>query len=284
MNWWGVLKGTAAEFRAANLTDWAAALTYYGLLSLFPALIAMVSILGLFGDPDGTTRVLTETVTSLGPEGAAETFAGPIESITSSRGRAGAAFVLALLVALWSGSSYVNAFVRASNAIHGRSEPRPFWKLRPLELVVTLAMILLLALLALALVLTGPVVDAAADAVGISTGATVVWDLARWPLVAFVFVLVVGMLYYATPSARPRGLLWVTPGSVVALVIWVVASAGFAAYVANFSSYAATYGALAGVVVLLVWLWIGNLAILFGHQLNAELERNHRPAPTSDSN
>jgi membrane protein len=268
------LKRTASEFREDNLTDWAAALTYYGLLSLFPALIATVSLLGLFGDPESTTSSLTEIITAIGPESAAETFSGPIESVTANRSAAGFAFVAGLAVALWSASGYVGAFIRASNIIYETPEGRPFWKLRPLQLGMTLLMIILMVALALGLVLTGPVVDAVAAPIGLSDTAVSVWNIAKWPVMVAIFILIVDVLYYASPNARLRGFKWVTPGSVVAIVVWAVASAAFALYVANFGSYDKTYGTLGGLVALLVWFWISNLAILFGHQLNAERERS----------
>jgi membrane protein len=268
------LKRTVTEFQEDNLTDWAAALTYYGLLSLFPALIALVSIVGLFGDPQSTTSTITDIVTSIGPQSAAETFADPIKTITSNRSGAGLALILGLAVALWSASGYVGAFMRASNVIYETPEGRPFWKLRPLQILITLVMVLGLAVIATALLLTGPIVEAVAEPIGISSTAVTVWDIAKWPVLAAMFVLMLAVLYYASPNVKMRGFRWVTPGSLVALVVWVVASAGFAFYVANFGSYNKTYGTLAGLIVLLIWMWITNLAILFGHQLNAERERS----------
>jgi membrane protein len=268
------LKRTATEFIEDNLSDWAAALTYYGLLALFPALIAMLSLIGLFGDPQSTTSSLTEIITSIGPASAAETFSGPIESLASNQSAAGFAFVAGLALALWSASGYVGAFMRASNIIYETPEGRPFWKLRPLQLLVTLAMIVLMAILALGLVLTGPIVDAVAGPIGLSDTAVSVWNIAKWPVMAAIFILMVDLLYYASPNVKLRGFKWVTPGSLVAIVIWVIASAAFAFYVANFGSYDKTYGTLGGLIALLVWFWISNLAILFGHQLNAERERS----------
>lgn len=271
---WPTLKRTLTEFQEDNLTDWAAALTYYGLLSLFPALIAMVSLIGIFGDPKTTTSTLTEIITEIGPESGAETFKGPIESIVKNQSAAGFAFVLGLAVALWSASGYVGAFIRASNIIYETPEGRPFWKLRPLQIAVTLAMIVMMALLAVGLVLTGPVVEAVANPIGLSSTAVDVWNVAKWPVMAAIFILMVDLLFYTSPNAKVRGFRWVTPGAIVAIVVWAIASALFALYVANFSSYDKTYGTLAGLVVLLLWFWITNLAILFGHQLNAERERS----------
>jgi membrane protein len=268
------LKRTLTEFQEDNLSDWAAALTYYGLLALFPALIAMVSLIGIFGDPETTTGTLTEIIEEIGPASASETFKGPIESIVDNRSAAGLAFVIGLALALWSASGYVGAFTRASNIIYETPEGRPFWKLRPLQIAVTLAMIVMMALLAIGLVLTGPVVSAIAGPVGLSGTAVDVWNVAKWPVMAAIFILMVDVLYYTTPNVKLRGFRWVTPGALVAIVVWAVASAAFAFYVSNFSSYDKTYGTLAGLVVLLLWFWITNLAILFGHQMNAERERS----------
>ncbi len=271
--WWPTMKRTVSEFREDNMTDWAAALTYYGLLSLFPALIALVSILGLFGDPERTTSSITDIVTAIGPETAADTFQGPIESITSNRGTAGVLFFVGLGTALWSASAYVGAFSRAQNVIYETSEGRPFWRLRPLQIVITLAMVLILAAVLLALVLTGPVVEAVAEPIGVGESAVDVWNIAKWPVLIGVVLLMFAVLYYATPNVKLRGFRFITPGSVLAIVLWAVASALFALYVSQFGSYDKTYGTLGGLVSLLIWMWISNLALLMGAELNAERER-----------
>src|SRR3954454_23752592 len=268
------LKRTLTEFQEDNLSDWAAALTYYGLLALFPALIAMISLIGIFGDPKTTTAKLTEIITEIGPSSGAETFEGPIKSITENQSAAGFAFIFGLAAALWSASGYVGAFTRASNIIYETPEGRPFWKLRPLQIAVTLAMIMMMALLAVGLVLTGPVVEAIATPVGLSGTAVDIWNIAKWPVMAAIFILMADVLYYTTPNVKLRGFRWVTPGAILAIVVWAITSALFALYVSNFSSYDKTYGTLAGLVVLLLWFWITNLAILFGHQMNAERERS----------
>jgi membrane protein len=275
---WPTLKRTALEFSEDNMPDWAAALTYYGLLSLFPALIALVSVLGLFGDPETTTRQLTDIVTQIGPSSAADTFSGPIESVTSNRGAAGTLFVVGLATALWSASNYVGAFMRASNIAWETPEGRPFLKLRPLQILVTLAMVIMLALVALALVLTGPVVDAVGSSIGIGDTALTIWDIAKWPVLLGVVILMFSVLYYAAPNVKLPGFRWITPGSALAVIVWLLASALFAFYVANFGSYDKTYGTLGGVVCVLVWMWITNLALLFGVELNAERERSRELA------
>src|SRR4051794_13978500 len=267
------LKRTFTEFSEDNMSDWAAALTYYGLLSLFPALIALVSIVGLFGDPASTTKTITEIVTKLGPSSAAQTFAGPVKSITSHKSAAGILFVVGLGTALWSASGYVGAFMRAANVIYETPEGRPFWKLRPLQIVVTLIMIVLLAAVALGIVLTGPVVSAVAGPLGVGSTAQTIWNIAKWPVMLLAVVAIISVLYHASPNVQLPGFKWVTPGAIFALVIWLVASLLFAFYVANFGSYDKTYGTLGGLVVLLMWLWITNCALLLGMELNSERER-----------
>jgi membrane protein len=271
--WFSVLKRTVTEFKDDNLTDWAAALTYYTVLAIFPALIALVSILGLAGQNPQTTNALLEIIDDIGPSSAVDTFRGPIETLVTNKSGAGIALAIGLVAALWSASSYVGAFVRASNAIYERDEGRPFWKLRPTQLAVTLVMVLLVALVGIAIVLTGPLATAVAEPIGLGSAAVTAWNIAKWPVLLAVVMLMLAILYYWAPNVRPPRFRWITPGSVVAVIIWILASAAFAIYVANFGSYNETYGSLAGVVIGLIWLWISNIAVLFGQELNAELER-----------
>jgi membrane protein len=262
------------EFSEDNMTDWAASLTYYGLLSVFPALIAMVSIVGLFGDPAQTTKTLTDIVAKIAPHGATDTFANAIKQLTSNRTGAGFAFVLGLAGALWSASGYIGAFTRAANVIMETPEGRPMWKLRPLQLLITLVMVLLTALVGLSLVLTGPIVKDIAGPLGLGSTAVTVWNVAKWPVLVVVVLAMISLLYYAAPNVKQRSFRFVTKGALLALALWLVASIAFAFYVANFGSYNKTYGTLGGVIGLLVWLWLTNVAILLGMEINSERERN----------
>jgi membrane protein len=271
--WFAVLKRTVREFREDNLTDWAAALTYYTVLSIFPALIALIAILGLAGQNPQTTNALLRIIGDIGPSSAVQTFKGPIQSLVTNKSGAGILLVLGLATALWSASSYVGAFMRASNAIYEREEGRPFWKLRPTQLLVTLVMVLLVALVGIAVVVTGPLAKAIAGPIGLGHVAVTIWDIAKWPVLLLVVMLMLAVLYYWAPNVKPPKFRWITPGSVVAVGIWILASGAFAVYVANFGSYSKTYGSLGGVVIGLVWLWISNIAVLLGQELNAELER-----------
>jgi membrane protein len=274
--WKDTLARTVAEFKRDKLNHWGAALTYYAVLSLFPALLVLISLVGLFADPVRVTKVLTDTVSQLGPATAAKTFQGPIQTLTSSRGTAGIMFFVGVVSSLWAASGYVSAFADASNSIYEVEEGRPFWKLKPLQLAVTFVLILLAALVALALVLSGPIVGALGSSLGVSDTALTIWRYAKWPALIVLVLVIFGALYYTSPNARPSGLRWVTGGAVLALVLWIVASIAFALYVANFSSYNKTYGTLGGVVVFLIWMWITNMAILLGAEFNAETERTRQ--------
>ena len=271
-SWWETLKRTVSEFRDDDITDWAAALTYYAVLAIFPALIALISVLGLIGQ--SATDPLIDNLTALTPGPANDIITNAVNEITASQSTAGIAFVLGLLGALWSASGYVGAFSRASNAIYEIDEGRPFWKLRPQQLGLTLLLILLLAAMALAVVVTGQLAKEVGDLVGVGDTAVTVWEIAKWPAIALVVVMIFAILYYAAPNVKQPGFRWITPGGALALVLWLLASGGFALYVANFSSYNATYGSIAGVIVFLVWLWLTNVAILLGAELNSELERS----------
>jgi membrane protein len=271
-----VIKRTVSEFRADNLTDWAAALTYYGVLAIFPAIIALVSIVGFVGP--SVTQSILDNLKQLTPGPANDILSGAVKQVAGSRGSAGVAFVLGIAIAIWSASGYVGAFARASNAIYEVPEGRPFWKLRPMQLIVTTLMILLLAACALSVVVTGPVAKQLGDVVGAGSGAVGAWDIAKWPVIALVVSLMFSVLYFAAPNVKQPGFRWITPGGLLALVVLLIASALFALYVANFASYNTTYGALGGVIAFLVWLWISNIAVLLGAELNAEVERSRELA------
>jgi membrane protein len=265
---------TIREFKEDKLQHWAAALTYYAVLSLFPALLVMVSLVGLVAKPETVTKFLTDVIGALGPDSAVDTFKGPIESVTSSSGTAGIMAIVGVVAALWSASGYVGAFTEASNSIYEVEEGRPFWKLKPLQLLVTFICISLVAVTALALVISGPVATAIGDALGLGDAAVTAWQWGKWPVMVLLVVAILHVLYYASPNAKVRK-KWISPGAALTLVVWIVASIGFAFYVANFGSYNKTYGTLGGVVVFLLWLWITNISVLLGVEYNAEIERSH---------
>jgi membrane protein len=264
------------EFREDNLTDWAAALTYYAVLSIFPALIVLVALVGLLGQYPQTTNSILDIIDKLGPSSTVDTFRGPIEGVVKGKGGAGALLGVGLVAALWSASGYIGAFTRASNTIYEVEESRSYWKLRPLQLLITLIAVVLVALLAIALVLTGDLARAVGDEIGLGNTAVSVWSIAKWPVLLIVVMTIISGLYYIAPNVKQLGFRWITPGGVIAVVLWILASVGFAIYVSHFGSYNKTYGSLGAVIVFLVWLWITNIAILFGAEFNSELERSRR--------
>src|SRR3954447_20326664 len=272
MDLWAILKRTVKEFQDDNLTDWAAALTYYGVMSLFPMLIALVSVLGLLGSASSVTS-LVNSLNEVGLGGVADGIQKPLDEIVMQRGSAGVLFVVGLATALWSASGYIGAFTRASNAIYEVEEGRPFYKLRPLQLLVTLVMVVLLALVAIGLVITGPLTDAVGNLLGLGHSATTVFSIAKWPVMLVIVMGMFAALYYIAPNVRQPRFRWITPGGVVAVLIWVAASAGFGVYIAHFASYSKTYGTLGSVITFLVWLWLSNIALLLGAELDSELER-----------
>jgi membrane protein len=272
--WLGVLRRTIAEFSADELTDWAAALTYYGILAIFPALIALVSILGLIGT--SATRPLLDNLGSFAPGPAHQILANALNGLTQSRSGAGILFVVGLAGALWSASGYIGAFIRASNRIWDVEEGRPIWRILPLRFFVTVLMLILLAATAFAVVVTGPLADRVGKLLGIGGAFVTAWDIAKWPVLIVVVAFMFSLLYYATPNVRHLGFRWLTPGGVLAVVGWMVVSAAFGVYVANFNSYNKTYGSLGAIIVFLVWLWLSNVAILLGAELNAEIARGRQ--------
>lgn len=271
-SWRYVLRKTIREFLDDQCTDLAAALTYYSVLALFPAAIALLSLVGLFGERQRTVDNLLQILEDLGAGGVAETIEPTLTELSQNSG-AGLGLIIGAAVALWSASGYVNAFGRGMNRIYEIEEGRPIWKLRPIMLVITLVTVLLTAAVAMALVLTGPAAQAVGDALGIGSTAVTVWSIAKWPVILAAVVLIVALLYYTTPNVKQPRFRWISIGAVVAIATWVLASAAFGIYVANFSNYNKTYGSLGGVIVFLLWLWITNLALLFGAELDAELER-----------
>lgn len=271
--WVGVIKRTVSEFKDDNITDWAAALTYYGVLSLAPGLIVLVSLLGVFGQYPQTFNALLDIVRQVAPAGAVDQVAGPLERVVQAKAQAGGLLGFGLLTAIWSASNYIGAFIRANNVIYEVKEGRPFWKLRPLQIAITIFMVSLLSLLSVAIVVSGPIAEAIGNVVGLGSTAVTVWQYGKWPVMVLLVMVIFAVLYYVAPNVKQPAFRWISPGGIFAVVLWIVASFGFAYYVGNFGSYNATYGTLGGIIVFLVWLWISNIALLLGAEMNAELER-----------
>lgn len=271
-SWRHVLRLTVREVQADNVTDLAAALTFWAVLALFPAVLALVSVLGLFSDAGAVVTTVMETIAEVAP-GLDLQAVRPVVADLAEQERAGLALATGLLVALWSASGYVAAFSRAMNRVYEIDEGRPFWKLRPVLLVVTLVTVLLAAVTLTALVLTGPVAEAVGGVIGLGDVALGVWNVAKWPVVVILVTVIIAVLYTWTPNVRQPRLRWISVGSLVAVVVWALATLGFGLYVTYVASYGNTYGSLAGVIVFLLWVWITNSALLLGAELDAELER-----------
>jgi membrane protein len=270
-SWWQVVKRTAKEFNADNLTDWAAALTYYSVLSIFPGLLVVVSLLGLFGQ--STIDTVVTDIGSAAPDAVRDLLVNATRGLRDSQNTAGVLAIVGLAGGLWSASNYVGAFMRASNAVYDVPEGRPIWKTLPIRIGVTIVVAVLLTASVLIVVLTGSLAEYVGDLIGMGSTAVTVWNIAKWPVLLIIISQILAVLYWATPNAKQAGVRWVSPGGILAVVVWLAASAGFAFYVANFSSYNKTYGSLAGVVIFLVWLWISNIAVLLGAEFDAELHR-----------
>ena len=273
-SWIRTLGRTVRETKRDNLPDLAAGLTYYALLSIFPMLLAVLSILGLFGE--SATRPLINNLRELAPGPARETVITAVENLQRSQGAAGVLFVVSLAGALWSASRYIAAFMRAANVIYEVDEGRPIWKKIPVRLGMTVVLAIALVAATLAVVVTGDLAGQAGDLLGLDDTAVTVWNLAKWPVAIVLVALLLALLYWAAPNVRHPGFRWLTPGAVLAIVVWVAGSAALTIYLASFSSYNRTYGTLAGVIIFLVWLWLTNLGVLLGAQLNAELERGRQ--------
>jgi membrane protein len=274
--WRGAFRRTVREFMDDDLFDWAAALTYYSVLSIFPAIVVLIAAVGLVGQ--SATQPLIENARQLPSGQAREVVLNILRQLESADAVAGPLAIVGLLVALWAASAYIGGFIRAANAIYEMEEGRPVWKTLPLRVALTLVTVTLLSVCAFGVVVTGAIADRVGRLLGLGSAGVLVWDIAKWPVLALLISLVIAMLYWAAPNVRHPGFRWLTPGSVLAVLLWVLASAGFAFYVGNFASYNNIYGSLAGVVVFLVWLWISNLAVLLGARFDAELARGREIA------
>ena len=274
-SWLGVAKRAFSEFKDDNVTDWSAALTYYAVLALFPGIVVFVSLLSIFGQGPDTVQKLLDAIQGIGvPQDALESIRKPISDVVNLQGgKAGFALVAGVLGALWSASGYIGAFIRASNAIYEVEEGRKFYILRPLQILITIVGTLALTVVTLALVASGSVAKTIGETIGLSSTVVTIWNIAKWPVIVIIISLLIAGLYNVAPNVKQPKFKWFTLGGFLALVLWVVASVAFGFYVAHFGSYNKTYGSLGAVISFLVWMWITNNVLLFGAEVNAELER-----------
>jgi membrane protein len=269
--WPATLRRTGRQFMEDNLIQWAGSLAFFMALSLFPSLLALVSVLGLIGAP--AIEPLIQNLGELAPSTARDIALDGLRAVQDNGGGAGLALVIGLLVALWSASAYVGAFIPAANVVWEMRDERPLWSKLRVRVGLTLLLLFLIALIGLTVVLTGPIAREIGGIVGLGDEAVDVWDVAKWPFLGCAVMVLIGTLYWVAPNVRHPGWRWITPGSVLALLVWIIASLGFTFYVSNFGSYNETYGGIGGVLVFLLWLWLTNIAILLGAELNAEIAR-----------
>jgi len=275
--WRAAAKRTLGEFADDQLTDRAAALTYYAVLSIFPGLLVLVSLLGLLGK--SATQPLLTNFLKVAPGNVKQIIEPELTRLQGAHTSASFAAILGIVLALWSASAYIAAFIRASNVIYDVPEGRPFWKTTPIRLGVTVLIFVMLVASALLVVVSGGLARHVGQVLGVGSTAVTVWNIAKWPVLVIIVILMISILFWVAPNAkRDKGFQLISPGGVIAVVVWLIASGLFAFYVANFSHYSKTYGAIAGVIIMLIWLWISNLAILFGAEFNAELERGRAAA------
>jgi membrane protein len=269
-SWLAAAKRTASEFREDFLSDRAAALTYYGVMSIFPALLVLVSLLGLIGRP--ASQPLINNLAGAIPPSVRSIFTSAVNHLQGAHATAGAVAVVGVVLGIWSASGYVAAFMRASNAIYDVPEGRPIWKTVPTRLGITLAVLVLLVASAVIVVVTGGLAHRVGSAIGLGSVAVTIWDIAKWPVLLILVSLMVAILYWASPNAKQE-FRWISPGGLLAVIVWLIASGLFAVYLTNFGHYNKVYGSLAGVIIFLVWMWISNAAVLLGAEFNAELQR-----------
>src|SRR3954454_8411186 len=271
-SWPAILKRTFKQFSEDQLTTWAAALTYFGVLSIFPMLLALVSVLGVVGP--SATQPLLDNLSTVAPGPAKDILTNVLTSLQSNKGGSTVALIIGIVAAIWSASGYIGAFMDAANNVWDVPEGRPIWKKLPVRLGVTVVLLVLLTITALAVVFTGPVAQKVGDLIGLGSTFVDVWSIVKWPVLLLIVSFMISLLYWACPNVKQPGFPWVTPGGLLAVVLWLIASALFALYVAKFSSYNKTYGSLGGVIVFLTWLWITNIIILLGAEFNSEMERS----------
>ena len=276
--WRGVLVRSVRNFVTDNCSDWAAALTYYGVLALFPSTIVVVALVGLVSSGEQTVDTVVDLARQVGAGSvvADDGVVGVIRAVVVEQSNAKVLLSFGLLGALWSASGFIGAFTRASNAIYGVTEGRPVWKLRPLQIGLAAITLVLLAVVALGLIVSGPVTDAVGELVNAGGLARTVWSVAKWPVLAMIMMALLSLLFWIAPNVRQPRFRWLTPGGAVALVSWVAVSFGFGLYVANFGSYDTTYGSLGAAIAFLVWLYLSNSALMLGVQINAEVQRGRQ--------
>jgi membrane protein len=273
--WRGVLWRAGRGFVKDNCSDWAASLTYYTVLAMFPSAIVVVALVNLVSSGDRTVDTVVGLLRDMGATSlvSKDGVVDAVREVVGQKSSAGVLLSFGLVTAIWSASGYVGGFTRASNAVYGVEEGRPFWKLRPLQILLTFGALVLLAVVALMLIVSGPVTTAIGDRLHLGDAPRLTWSIAKWPVLVLIAMLLLAMLFWIAPNVRQPRFRWLTVGGFVTLLVVGVASFGFGLYVANFNSYDKTYGSLGAVIAFLVWIYLVNSAVLLGVEVNAEVQR-----------
>nr|WP_209436350.1 YihY/virulence factor BrkB family protein [Kocuria subflava] len=272
-SWKYIFKRSLAEFTQDGCTDLAASLTYFTVLSVFPGLLAVVSLLGVFGQGQQTADAITEFLAGRVPEELNTLLEPTITNLTQATGAGIVALIIGVASGLWTASGYVGAFSRAMNRVYDVSEGRTFIKHKASMLAVTLFVVVTVVLIFLMVLLSGSIARTLGDAIGLGETSVMVWNIAKWPVVLLLLILLVAVLYYATPNVQQPKFKWVSPGAVFAIIGVIVAAVGFSIYATQFASQADTYGVIGGVILGLLGIWIFNNVLLFGAEIDAELQR-----------
>lgn len=267
------LRRTPVSIWNDDATDWAAALTYYAVLAIFPALLVMVAVIGI-ADSSATKDLISNVITVV-PTESRSVIEHALKDMAGQRSAAWLLAVFGTAGALWSSSSYLAVFRRALHAMHRAEDHRPVWKTAPRIVITALVLLTLLVTAALVLMLTGEAARGIGHALSAHGTAVTAWNLAKWPYLLGVVTVLVLVLFRSGPAGT-RGVRRQAPGGALAVILWLIASGGLALYSSHVGTYNRLYGSLAGIVVFLVWLWVSNLSLLIGAQFNAELARLRR--------
>ncbi|MDP9385040.1 MAG: YihY/virulence factor BrkB family protein [Actinomycetota bacterium] len=270
----GVIKRTVVSFYDDQMTHHAAALTYYGLMSLFPTALLGLSLLGLLGQYPETYDAILGYAREVAPEALVTPLDESLQRALQAKGTAATALAISVAVALYGSTGVLEAARRALNVVFEIEAGRSILRRKLVDVGSTLVLLALTLLTAVLVFVGGAFAEDLLGFIGLGPTAAKVWSIARWPAALLVAMVVFSFIYYVTPDVEQRSWRWVTPGAVVGVMLWLLASAGFSGYISSVADVGAIYGAFAGAIVLVAWIWLTNVALLFGAELNAELERH----------
>jgi membrane protein len=260
-----------------QMTQHAAALTYYALMSLFPAVLVALSLLGLIGQYPQTYNAIVNYLRDVAPPSVVDPLDRSLRSALQSKDTAATALAVSVVVALYGTTGALEAARRALNVVFGlKGAGRSFLRRKTVDVLFSIVLMILVLTSLVMVFVGGRFARDLFGFVGLGPTAADIWNVARWPGAVLVAMLVFALIYYVTPDVEPRGFHWLTPGAIVGVLLWLLASIAFSQYLSTVADVSAVYGAFTGVIVLLAWIWLTNVALLFGAELNAEIERQVR--------